>query len=79
MKYSENQKQRLLLQAEYLQNRDKDVDEKHRSIIERSGLWTEEDAARWVFSDNDTDAKDVVERLHVLLEFLLVRLLNWRP
>jgi hypothetical protein len=70
-RYSENEKQRLLLQAEYLENRDRDVDEKHRAAIERGGLWTQEDAARWVFNDHTTDADRVIERLRILLEFLL--------
>jgi hypothetical protein len=71
VKHSEKQEQRLLLKAEYLQNRDKDVDKNHRDSIERSERLIEEDAARLVFNDYDTDAERVIERLRSLVEFLL--------
>jgi len=71
VKYSEKQRERLLLEAEYLENRGKDVDVEHRRLVERSRRLIEEDAARLVFNDYTTDADDVVERLRIFLELLL--------
>jgi len=71
VKQLEKQRQRLLLRAEYLENRDKGVDKNHRDSFERSELLIEEDAARLVFNDYTIDPDSVIERLRILLEFLL--------